>query len=73
MATVQAVSPFRSVDATGRALPMTDEEIRARASDIARGFDSLDDMGDEEEQQQSLDALMKALDEDRLTGRKLFS
>lgn len=73
MATVQAVSPIRSVDAAGRALPMTDEEIRARASDIARGLDSLDDMGDEEEQQQSLDALMKALDEDRLTGRKLFS
>ena len=44
------VSPYRSVDATGRALPMTDEEILARAAEVARGLDALDDLGDEMEQ-----------------------
>src|SRR4051812_36379916 len=43
------ISPHRSVDATGRALPMTEEEIRARATEVARGLDALDNMGDEEE------------------------
>jgi hypothetical protein len=70
--TPPAISPGHSIDATGRALPMTDEEIRARAAEIARGLDALDDMGDEEEQRQTLDALMKAIDEKPLSARKRF-
>jgi hypothetical protein len=66
------VSPYHSIDATGRDLPMTDEEIRARATEIARGLDALDDMGDEEEQRQTLDALMKAIDEEPLSDRNRF-
>jgi hypothetical protein len=62
----------RSVDASGRALPMTDEEVRARAVEIARGLDALDDMGDEEAQRQTLDSLMKAIDEEPLSARKRF-
>jgi hypothetical protein len=31
------VSPYRSVDASGRALPMTVEEIRARTEEVAQG------------------------------------
>jgi hypothetical protein len=62
----------RSVDATGRAIIMTDEEIRARAAEIARGLDALDDMGDEEEQRQTLDALMNAIDEEPLSARSRF-
>ena len=65
-------SPHRSVDARGRALPMTDAEIRARAGEIARGLDALDNMGDEEEQRQTLEALMKAIDEEPLSDRKRF-
>jgi hypothetical protein len=65
-------SHHRSVDTTGRALPMTDEEIRARAVEIARGLGALDDMGDEEEQRQTLDALIKAIDEEPLSARKRF-
>jgi hypothetical protein len=68
--TLPTVSPGHSVDATGRALPMTDEEIRARAAEIARGLDALDDMGDEEEQ--TLDALMKTIDEEPLSARERF-
>ena len=70
--TLPTVSHGPSVNATGRALPMTDEEIRARAAEIARGLDALDDMGDEEEQRQTLDALMKAIDEEPLSARKRF-
>ncbi len=66
------ILPGHSVDATGRALPMTDEAIRARAAEIARGLDALDDMGDEEEQRQTLDALMKAIDAEPLSARKRF-
>ena len=47
-------SPHRTVDATGRALPMTVEEIHARAVEIARGLDALDEMGDDQEQRQTL-------------------
>ncbi len=66
------LSQRRSVDATGQALPMTDEEVRGRALVIARGLDALDDMGDDEEQQQTLDALMKAIDEEPLSARRRF-
>ena len=60
MAITPPIAPHhRSVDPSGRALPMTDEEILARAVEIARGLNALDDMGDEEEQQQTLDALME--------------
>ena len=66
------VSPRWSVDATGRALPMTIEEIHAQAAEIARGLDALDEMGDEQEQRQTLDALMKAVDEEPLSPRRRF-
>ena len=68
--TQSTVSPHRSVDATGRAIPMTVEEIHARAVEIAMGLDALDDMGDEEEQRQTLSALMKAIDEEPLSPRR---
>ncbi len=66
------VSPHRSIDASGRALLMTEAEIRARAEEIVRGLDALDDMGDEEEQRQTLEALIKAIDEEPLSNRKRF-
>jgi hypothetical protein len=70
--TPPSISPGQSVDATGRALPMIDEEIRARAAEIARSLDALDDMGDEEKERKTLDALMKAIDEEPLSARKRF-
>jgi broad specificity phosphatase PhoE len=51
---------------------MTVEEIRAQAVEIARGLDALDEMGDEEEQRQTLNALMKAIDEEPLSPRRRF-
>src|SRR5271157_1860807 len=70
--THSTVSPHRSVDATGRALPMTVGEILAQAVEIARGLDALDDMSDEDEQRQTLNALMKAIDEEPLSPRRRF-
>jgi hypothetical protein len=66
------VSTPRSVDAAGRALPMTVEEIQAQAVEIARGLNALDDMGDEDEQRETLNALMKAIDEEPLSPRRRF-
>jgi hypothetical protein len=66
------VSPHRSVDARGRALPMTDEEIRLRNAEAIRALDEVATIGDVEEQNATLDALIKGLDEDRLSDRKRF-
>lgn len=56
-------------DSHGRAVPMTEEEIRRRNEEAIRALDALDEMGDEEEQRQTLDALMAALEEGRLDFR----
>ncbi len=67
-----AILPRRSVDARGRAIPMTVEEVRARADEVARGLEAIDEMGDEDEQTQTFEALVRAVDEDRLSDRKRF-
>jgi excisionase family DNA binding protein len=73
MASAPAIaSPHRSVDASGRALPMTDAEIRARNAVAIRALDAIAEMGDEDEQQQTLDALMIAIDAEPLSNRKRF-
>ncbi len=41
------VSPSRSVDASGRALPLTDGEIRARAEAAIRTLDEITAVTDE--------------------------
>lgn len=61
----QAVLPHRSewprtTDGRGRLVPMTEDEVRARADEVARGLDALDDMGDADEQRATLEALIKA-------------
>ena len=65
-------SGWPRIPPTRRALPMTVEEIHAQAVEIARGLDALDDMGDEDEQRQTLSALMKAIDEEPLSPRGRF-
>jgi hypothetical protein len=62
--------PRRSVDERGRAIPMTEGEIRQRAEEAIRALDALDEMGSEEEQRETLDTLMRLLDEDRMSYRK---
>jgi hypothetical protein len=59
------LSPHRSVDARGRALPLTAEEIRRRNEVAIRALDEVASIGDVEEQNATLHALLKALDEGR--------
>jgi hypothetical protein len=61
-----------AVDSTGRAIPMSEPEVRARAAAIARGLAALDEMGDEDEQRATLEFLVTAIDEDRLSNRQRF-
>jgi len=66
------VSPYRSVDIHGRALPMTEEEILQRNAEAIRALDEVAEMGDEEEQRATLEALMTAIDEEPLSARRRF-
>jgi hypothetical protein len=51
---------------------LTEEEIRARAEVAIRALDALDDIGDEEEQRETLEFLINALYEETLSFRKRF-
>jgi hypothetical protein len=66
------LSPQRSVDATGRALPMTDAEIRARAEVAIRVLDAIADMTDETDTDEVWERFTRGIDEDRLSDRKRF-
>ncbi|MGO9463309.1 MAG: hypothetical protein ACLQIB_34610 [Isosphaeraceae bacterium] len=68
----KSVSPYRSVDIHGRALPMTEEEILERNAAAIRALDEVADMGDEEEQRATLEALMTSIDEEPLSSRRRF-
>lgn len=49
--------PHRSVDLHGRALRLTEEEVRQRNAEAIRALDEVAEMGDEEEQRATLEAL----------------
>src|SRR5271157_3020657 len=70
-ASVLTSSP-RSFDASGRALPLTPEEIDQRAALALQALDALEDMGDEEEQRETFAYLARAVNEDRLSDRPRF-
>jgi hypothetical protein len=65
-------SPYRSVDAHGRALPMTEEEIRRRNEEAIQALDEVSSMGDVDEQNATLEALIKGLNEAPLSSRRRF-
>ena len=65
-------SPYCSVDIHGRALPMTAEEILKRNAGAIRALDEVVEMGDDEEQRATLEALMTAIDEEPLSARRRF-
>ncbi len=66
------VSPHRSVDTSGRALPMTDPEIRARAEVAIRALDEVAGMTDETDTDQVWEGFTRGIDEDRISDRKRF-
>jgi len=66
------LSPYRSVDIHGRALPMTEVEILERYAGAIRALDEVAEMGDEAEQRATLVALMTSIDEEPLSSRRRF-
>jgi hypothetical protein len=65
-------SPHRSIDARGRALPMTDAEIRARAKVAIKVLEQIADDIDDTDTDEMCQAIERGIDEDRLSDRKRF-
>ena len=73
MSTASVVtSPPRSFDESGRALPLTHEELDRRAALAAQALDSLEALGDEDEQRETFAYLARAVNDDRLSDRPRF-
>lgn len=73
MATAPSTSPFlRSFDDHGRAIRLTEDEIRRRNAFALAALDAIQQIGDEAEQRETLDHLMRIVDEDRLSDRPRF-
>ena len=74
MATVPpiSVSP-RPFDERGRALRLSENEIRERNAKALEALDAIEEIGDEEEQRDTLSYLMRVVDEDRLSNRSRFA
>jgi hypothetical protein len=73
MPTVPPAALFqRSFDDTGRALPLTADEIRDRNDRALAALDALDEIGGDSEQRETLDYLMRVVDEDRMSDRLRF-
>ena len=62
----------RSVDETGKDLPMTEAEIRARAEIVIRALDRIAEIADETDTDTMCEAVERGIDEDRLSYRKRF-
>ena len=66
------LSPHRSVDIHGRALPMAAKELLERNAGAIRTLDEVAEMDGDEEQRATLEALMTAIDEEPLSARRRF-
>ncbi len=73
MATVPSTAAsLRSFDDRGRAVQLTDEEIRRQNALALVALDAIERIGDDVEQRETLDYLMRVVDEDRLSDRPRF-
>ena len=59
-------SAHRSTDARGRLIPLTEEELRRKAEEAIRVTDEIATIGDLDEQDATLNMLLKFLDEEPL-------
>jgi hypothetical protein len=62
----------RSFDEHGRALRLTEEEVRQRNALALAALDAVREIGDEVEQRETLEYLIRVIDEDRLSDRPRF-
>ena len=65
------VSP-RSFDDRGRAVRLTDAQVRERNALALAALDAIERIGDDAEQRETLDHLVRVIDEDRLSNRSRF-
>jgi hypothetical protein len=66
------ITPAQTFDDRGRALLLTDDEVRARNALALAALDEIDGIGDDAEQRETLDYLMRVVDQDRLSDRPRF-
>jgi hypothetical protein len=62
----------RSFDDQGRAVRLTEAEIRARNALALAALDAIETIGDDAEQRETLEYLVRVIDEDRLSSRSRF-
>ena len=62
----------RSFDEGGRAVRLTEEEVREENARALAALDAIAQIGDEAEQRETLEYLMRVVDEDRLSDRPRF-
>jgi len=62
----------QSFDDRGRAVRLTEAEVRERNVLALAALDAINEIGDDDEQRETLEYLMRAVDEDRLSARPRF-
>jgi hypothetical protein len=62
----QSPQPRRATDERGQLLPITEEELKARAPMIREGLRAIGEIGTEEEQRETLEFLAEALGPNKL-------
>jgi hypothetical protein len=68
-----STASFRaSFDERGRAVRLTEDEVRERNARALAAVDAIEQIGDDAEQRETLDDLMRGVDEDRLSDRPRF-
>jgi hypothetical protein len=70
---MQIVTQQSAFDASGRALPLPEDEERRRSLEAIRALDDLLVLGDEEEERETFAELVKAVDQDRMSDRRRFA
>ncbi len=61
-----------SFDERGRAFRLNVDEVRERNKRALDAIDAIEQIGDESEQRETLEYLMRVVDEDRLSDRPRF-
>jgi hypothetical protein len=73
MATAPATAAsLRSFDDQGKAVWLTEDEIRQRNALALAALEAVESIGDDAEQRETLDYLVRVVDEDRLSDRPRF-
>ena len=63
---------LRSFDEHGHAIRLTPEQVRERNKLALESLDAIREIGDDQEQRETLEYLIRVIDEDRLSNRPRF-